>query len=126
MKALVLQEEKQEISCQEVATPSLGAGQVLVNIKAAALNHRDVYITQGLYPGVITPIVLGSDGAGVVVEVGAGVDKKWLNQSVCILIVLCKGTVQLTPSFVRSTPTSRLRTQHLQWIMTHFEPIISA
>lgn len=82
MKALVLQEPKQAISCIEVDKPELAAGQVLVNIKAAALNHRDVYITQGLYPGVVTPIILGSDGAGDVVAVGEVVDERWLNRAV--------------------------------------------
>lgn len=84
MKALVLQEAGQNISCQEVDKPILGAGQVLVKIQAAALNHRDVYITQGLYPGIVTPVILGSDGAGDVVEVGQGVDESWLNQAVVL------------------------------------------
>lgn len=35
-----------------------------VNLKASALNHRDLFITQGLYAGIKIPCVLGSDGAG--------------------------------------------------------------
>jgi NADPH:quinone reductase-like Zn-dependent oxidoreductase len=37
-----------------------------VQLKAAALNRRDFWITQGLYPGVTAPCILGSDGAGLV------------------------------------------------------------
>ncbi len=40
-------------------------GEVTVEIKAAALNHRDLFITQGQYAGIQTPCILGSDGAGV-------------------------------------------------------------
>lgn len=39
-------------------------GQVLVQLHAAALNHRDVYITKGQYAGIQLPCILGSDGAG--------------------------------------------------------------
>ncbi|HVS46811.1 MAG TPA: NAD(P)-dependent alcohol dehydrogenase [Verrucomicrobiae bacterium] len=49
-------------------------GEVLVRIRAAALNHRDVFITQGLYPNVALPRTLGSDGAGEVAGLGDGVD----------------------------------------------------
>lgn len=36
----------------------------IVRLHASALNHRDVFITQGLYAGIRTPCILGSDGAG--------------------------------------------------------------
>ena len=44
--------------------PEPADGEVLVELRAAALNRRDLYITQGLYPGVRTPVILGSDGVG--------------------------------------------------------------
>ena len=84
MKALVLEEKQQPIVCKEVEQPSVGAGQVLVKMKAAAMNHRDVYITQGLYPGVKAPVILGSDGAGDVVAVGTGVDESWKGKAVVL------------------------------------------
>lgn len=40
-------------------------GQVFVRLLAAAFNKRDYWITQGKYPGVKLPLVLGSDGAGM-------------------------------------------------------------
>ena len=65
MKALVLEGEKQALTYKSIDSPKPENGKVVVNIKAAALNHRDVYVTQGLYPGVVFPIILGSDGAGL-------------------------------------------------------------
>jgi NADPH:quinone reductase-like Zn-dependent oxidoreductase len=65
MKALVLESEKQALLYKETDSPKAKNDKVVVDIKAAALNHRDVYVTQGLYPGVVFPIILGSDGAGL-------------------------------------------------------------
>lgn len=61
-----------------------GFSEVVVRLKAAALNRRDFWITQGQYPGIQLPVTLGSDGAGVVTSVGGGVDPSWVGQSVII------------------------------------------
>jgi NADPH:quinone reductase-like Zn-dependent oxidoreductase len=53
-------------------------------LKAAALNRRDHWITRGLYPGVRPPVVLGSDGAGIVTACGKGVDENWIGREVII------------------------------------------
>lgn len=58
---------------EDVAVPEPGPGDVLVRIAAAAFNRRDVYITQGLYPKIALPCILGADGAGTIAAVGAGV-----------------------------------------------------
>jgi acyl transferase domain-containing protein/NADPH:quinone reductase-like Zn-dependent oxidoreductase/thioesterase domain-containing protein/acyl carrier protein len=50
---------------------SLGPDEVRVGVRAAGLNFRDVLIALGLYPG---DAPLGSEAAGVVLEVGSGVD----------------------------------------------------
>ena len=84
MKAAILPEINQAVTVQEVEKPSSCTGDVLVQIKAAALNHRDVFIQQGLYPGINLPAVLGSDGAGTVVDVGEGVPEEWLGNAVII------------------------------------------
>jgi zinc-binding alcohol dehydrogenase/oxidoreductase len=49
---------------EPVPQPVAAAGETLVRVRAAALNHRDVYVTQGKYPGIALPVTLGSDGAG--------------------------------------------------------------
>lgn len=55
-----------------------GAGEVVVALKAASLNRRDYWISVGKYADIRTPCVLGSDGAGVVIEVGDGVPERLL------------------------------------------------
>lgn len=50
------------------------AGEVRVAIRAAALNHLDLFVAEGLPgPGLTLPHVVGSDGAGVVESIGPGV-----------------------------------------------------
>jgi zinc-binding alcohol dehydrogenase/oxidoreductase len=63
----------ESLSVDDVAVSRPQAGEVLVRIRAAALNHRDLFITRGLYPNVALPAILGSDGAGEVAALGAGV-----------------------------------------------------
>jgi NADPH2:quinone reductase len=55
------------------ADPSPGPGQLLVDVTAAGVNFVEIYQRSGIYPRP-TPFVLGSEGAGVVRAVGAGVD----------------------------------------------------
>ena len=69
MTAAVLEGINQEFIIKEVSKPQLKSGEVLVKIKAAALNHRDNWITKGKYAGLKFPIILGSDGSGIVEEV---------------------------------------------------------
>lgn len=65
LKALIINQINTLPDFQETPSPIPGKNEVVVDLCAAALNHRDVYITQGLYPGVRTPCVLGADGAGI-------------------------------------------------------------
>ncbi len=84
MKAIVLEAANQPLTWKEVAKPTLAPGEVLVRIKAAALNRRDYWITTGKYAGIKYPTILGSDGAGIVAEVGSDADNEWLNKDVII------------------------------------------
>jgi NADPH:quinone reductase-like Zn-dependent oxidoreductase len=58
----------------ELPDPTCGPGEVLVRIKACALNHLDLWIRRGL-PALKVPMphILGCDMSGIVVAVGAGV-----------------------------------------------------
>lgn len=48
-------------------TPTLPPiGDVYIRLHSAAVNKRDYWITQGKYPGIVYPLILGADGAGVV------------------------------------------------------------
>src|ERR1700720_5022388 len=49
------------------------AGEVLVEIKATGICHTDDFTLSGADPEGLFPTILGHEGAGVVVEVGAGV-----------------------------------------------------
>jgi zinc-binding alcohol dehydrogenase/oxidoreductase len=57
---------------EEVPDPVAGPGEVLVRLRAASLNHLDVWVRKGL-PSVPKPRILGADGAGVVEALGDGV-----------------------------------------------------
>jgi NADPH:quinone reductase-like Zn-dependent oxidoreductase len=86
MKALILREAGsiEGLRYEDASDPVPGENDVLVSLKAAALNHRDVFICQGLYPGIKPPVILGSDGAGEVIAVGAGAGSSWLGKQVVI------------------------------------------
>ena len=84
MKAIVLEGADRPLVLKEVEKPTLQANEVLVRIKAAALNRRDYWITVGKYAGIKYPSILGSDGSGIVAEVGSSVDNAWLNSEVII------------------------------------------
>lgn len=84
VKAAVLVEPKHPVVIQNVADPVAGPGQAIVRLKAAALNHRDVWIQQGLYAGIKVPMILGSDGAGIVTSVGSSADAAWIGKEVII------------------------------------------
>ncbi len=73
-----------ELVVDEVPLPEPGAGEVRIRLKAAALNHRDLWIKLGQYGGLKYPSQPGSDGAGVVEAIGAGVAADWVGQAVII------------------------------------------
>jgi zinc-binding alcohol dehydrogenase/oxidoreductase len=76
MKALVLEalDGPQCAAVRDIETPRPKAGEVLVALKGAALNHRELWLARGQYPGMIpTPFGLGCDGAGIIEAAGEGV-----------------------------------------------------
>ncbi len=86
MKAVRLNElgGPEKLHVEEIETPSPGPGEVLVKLERAAFNRRDVFITQGLYPGIELPRTLGSDGAGSIAALGEGVRELDLGRPVVI------------------------------------------
>ncbi len=64
MKAVRLHAVGEPLRVEEIETPQARDGETRVRVRAAAFNRRDVFITQGLYPGIELPRTLGSDGAG--------------------------------------------------------------
>jgi NADPH:quinone reductase-like Zn-dependent oxidoreductase len=57
----------------DVPDPAAGPGEVRVALRAASLNHLDLFVRDGV-PGVPLPQIPGADGAGVVDAVGPGVE----------------------------------------------------
>lgn len=84
MKAMTLTEIKQPLEFQTRAALQPADDQVVVQLRAASLNRRDYWITQGLYPGIEPPVVLGSDGVGTVTLCGDSVDSGWVGREVLI------------------------------------------
>ncbi len=83
MKSIVLQENPDEkLVFKDSPTPALKAGEALIKIKAAALNHRDQWCRLGMYPGLRFPSILGSDGCGVVEKVADDADQSWVGKEV--------------------------------------------
>jgi len=76
MKAVVIRRHGgvEVLEIADVPKPQAGPGQVLLKLKAAGMNHLDTWVRRGL-PGMTLPLPMipGSDGAGVVEEVGPGV-----------------------------------------------------
>jgi zinc-binding alcohol dehydrogenase/oxidoreductase len=74
MRAVRIHEDggPEVLRLEEVPDPEPGPGEVLVRLRAAALNHLDIWVRRGL-PSVPKPRILGADGAGVVEALGEGV-----------------------------------------------------
>jgi S-(hydroxymethyl)glutathione dehydrogenase/alcohol dehydrogenase len=70
--AAVLWEQGRPLSVETAELDGPGAGEVLVEMKAAGVCHSDLHPARGDWPMKV-PVVLGHEGAGIVREVGAGV-----------------------------------------------------
>lgn len=99
MKAIVLHElgGPEKLQMQSFPDPTLGPDDLLIRLKAAALNRRDLWIRTGLYAGIKLPIILGSDGAGEIVDTGAQVDRQLRGQLVVIYPAMKWGTDDRVP-----------------------------
>ena len=73
VKAAVATKAGAPLTIETVQLGGPRAGEVLVEIKASGVCHTDLFTLSGDDPEGIFPAILGHEGAGVVVEVGAGV-----------------------------------------------------
>ena len=80
MKAITITQEKEPIQLSEITQPEIAKDECLIKLSASALNRRDQWIREGMYPNIQFGTVLGSDGCGVVVEG----PNEWLNKKVVI------------------------------------------
>lgn len=83
MKALII-ESAGKVSFFEKDRPEPSPHEVLIKVKAVALNHRDQYIREGNYPGIKYGTTLGADACGVVIKVGSSADQSLVGKEVII------------------------------------------
>jgi S-(hydroxymethyl)glutathione dehydrogenase / alcohol dehydrogenase len=73
VRAAVAHEAGKPLSVEMIEVGGPKAGEVLVELKATGICHTDEYTLSGKDPEGLFPSILGHEGAGVVVEIGAGV-----------------------------------------------------
>jgi len=76
MRAVLVDPAEHRLVLDDVPDPTPGAGQLLVRVRAAGVNRADLFVTAGTYHGRAPAgrFVAGSELAGEVVDVGAGVE----------------------------------------------------
>lgn len=87
MKALIFRAHGglEQLEFADVPEPAIGYSEARVQVKAAALNHLDLWVRKGI-PGLrlSLPHIGGSDLAGVVVAVGSPSDEGWIGRRVVV------------------------------------------
>ena len=87
MKAVVFSQHggPEVLHYTDVPDPKPGPGEILIEVKATSINHIDIFLRRGM-PGIQVkmPKIVGSDAAGVVRELGAGVSGLKTGQRVTI------------------------------------------
>ncbi|MCV7229066.1 Zn-dependent alcohol dehydrogenase [Mycolicibacterium komossense] len=73
MKAAVLRDDSDTLSIEAIEVDHVGRHEILIETAAAGLCHSDLYHLRGVFD-IPRPTVLGHESAGVVLEVGAGVE----------------------------------------------------
>ncbi len=84
MRAAVLSGTGLPIEIEEVECRQPSGTEVRLRVRYAALNHRDVWIQEGQYPGNATGPVLGSDACGIVEAVGDSAESNLLGKEVLV------------------------------------------
>lgn len=87
MKAVIFREHggTHKLSYEDFPEPMIGPEDVLVRVKACALNHLDIWTREGnpAYP-LVLPHIVGSDVAGTVDQIGSHVEGFTAGQRVCV------------------------------------------
>lgn len=73
MKALLLNQQTYEYEVKDIEKPKASKSDVLIKLKAAALNHHELWTLQEKRLQSDSSIIMGSDGAGIIEEVGSEV-----------------------------------------------------
>ncbi len=86
MRAAIFHENggPEVVRIEEIPRPAPGPGEVLVRVRAAGLNHLDLWVRRGIPIETTMPHVGGSDVAGTVEELGGGVDRVGVGERVVV------------------------------------------
>jgi NADPH:quinone reductase-like Zn-dependent oxidoreductase len=106
MKALEIRDRwgLERLTLVERPEPEPGEGQVLLGMRAASLNYRDLLTVQGHYnPKQPLPLVPCSDGVGEVIAIGDGVSRVRVGDRVCPIFAQCWIAGEPTRDRLRST-----------------------
>lgn len=109
------------ISYTDVPKPEPSSDEVLVDVKAAALNHLDVWVRRGM-PGLDLdmPHIPGSDMAGVVSELGSDVDRFTPGDRVALLASLADAETPLRTDDPTLSRNFRVIGEHLPGVQAEF------
>ncbi|MEU7136093.1 SDR family NAD(P)-dependent oxidoreductase [Streptomyces sp. NPDC046261] len=104
------------LAWEEQPTPVPGEGEVVVCVRAAALNYRDVMVVTGLLPpvaedGVSSEEYIGLEGAGVITAVGPGVTGLQAGDRVFGMMHSCARYARTRASQVRLMPATMTFTE---------------
>lgn len=89
------------ITITENPVPEVGEHEVLVKVHAVSLNQLDIMVAEGIF-GTPLPHVLGSDAAGVVVQVGSSVKHFAVGDRVCTHFIQDWQDGQLKAEYLKS------------------------
>jgi NADPH:quinone reductase-like Zn-dependent oxidoreductase len=86
MRAAIFHEHggPEVVRIEQVQRPRPGSGEVLVQVRASAMNHLDLWVRRGIPIETTMPHIGGSDIAGVIAEVGDGVDAARVGERIVI------------------------------------------
>lgn len=86
MRAAIFHEHggPEVVRIEQVARPAPGRGEVLVQVRASAMNHLDLWVRRGIPIETTMPHIGGSDIAGVIAEAGEDVDAGRVGERVVI------------------------------------------
>ncbi|MDY0004872.1 MAG: NAD(P)-dependent alcohol dehydrogenase [Polyangia bacterium] len=127
MKAMVIEGGfgLKNLKIEERPRPEPGPGQVLVQMRAASLNYRDLMTVQGSYnPKQPLPLVPCSDGVGHVAALGAGVTRLSVGDRVCP--IFCQNWIDGPPTRdgLRSTLGGPLDGTLAEWMVVNAEGLV--
>ncbi len=89
MKAIRMMEAGKPLELCDVPVPRIGAGEILVRVRAAGICHSDAHYRAGRSRVDPLPLTLGHEVAGVIEEIGAGVDGVKTGDRVCLHYNIC-------------------------------------